>query len=110
MAVIDINEDNFKESVGESTVPVIVDFFADWCGPCQMMKPVFEEISSDYDNKLKFGIVDTDKNAKLSTDNNISGIPCLIIFKDGKEFDRIVGYNAKDALKSKIDSILEKMQ
>jgi thioredoxin 1 len=103
------NDDNFEEQVVNSDLPVIVDFFADWCMPCQMMGPVFEELSSEYEGKLKFAKVDTEKSPAISSHLGIRSLPTLAILKDKKEVARFMGFMDKDALKEKIDSILSKL-
>lgn len=109
MALIHLNSKNFEKEVQESDSPVIIDFWAPWCGPCQMMGPVFEELSKNYEGKLKFIKLNTDEEQELSEQFSIQGIPCLIITNKGKEVNRIVGFAAKEELKQKIDSILEKI-
>lgn len=106
---IEITEENFEKEVEKSDIPVIIDFFADWCGPCQMMKPVFEKLSEGYKGKLKFGKVNTEISPEIAQKYGIQGIPCLIIVKKGKEVDRIVGFSNESMLKQKIDSILNEM-
>jgi thioredoxin 1 len=107
MALIHITKENFDKEIMKSKTPVIVDFWADWCGPCKMMSPVFEELSKDYTGKLKFAKLDTDKEQGVAEKFGISGIPTLIVLKNGKEVDRIVGFAPKPALKQKIDGILK---
>lgn len=104
-----ITKDNFEKEVMQSDTPVIIDFYADWCGPCKMQAPVFEEVSKDYTGKLKFAKLSVEENPRVADQFGITGIPCLIVVKDGKEADRIVGFNTKEALKQKIDTILAKI-
>lgn len=89
--------------------PVLVDFYADWCGPCRMLGPVLEELSNDPDfkGKLEFGKLSTEQYPELAEENAVQGIPCIIIFKDGKEVSRIVGFAPKAIMKSKIKSAFE---
>ncbi|MCK5698981.1 MAG: thioredoxin [Candidatus Aenigmarchaeota archaeon] len=107
--MLELNADNFETEVTNSETPVIIDFWASWCGPCQMMGPVFEELSKDYTGKLKFAKLSTEEQPDLAAKFNISGIPCLIITKQGKEIDRIVGFAPKETMKEKIDAILSKI-
>lgn len=107
--MIEITKENFEKEVKKSAVPVIIDFFADWCGPCQMMKPVFEKISDDYKGKLKFAKVNTENNPELAAKFEVQGIPCLIIANNGKEVDRIVGFMPEIPLKKEIDKILDRI-
>jgi len=104
--VLELNENNFEKEVLKSTLPVIVDFWASWCGPCQMMAPVFEDVSKEFAGKIKFAKLSTEDYSDLAANHDITGIPCLIIFKNGKEAKRIVGYQPKEALKNKIREFL----
>ena len=103
--MMELNNKTFKEQI-EKDEYTIVDFFASWCGPCQMMGPVFEEISKDYEGKLKFVKVNTEDNSSISSQFNITGIPALIITKNGKEVNRLVGFMPKEVLKQKINELL----
>jgi len=105
--MLELNKDNFEKEVKESDKPIIVDYFATWCGPCMAMAPVFEELSKDYEGKLKFAKLNVEDNQELAGQFNIRGIPCLVMFNKGEEVDRIVGSLPKEALKEKIDEILK---
>ena len=107
--MLELNKENFENEVLKSNSPVIIDFWAEWCMPCKMMGPVFEELSKFYGERLKFGKVNTETAPELSSQFGISGIPSLLVINKGEVIDRIVGFNPKDALKQKIDSILEKL-
>lgn len=106
MKPIKITEHNFEEEILESDTPVIIDFYADWCMPCKMMAPVFENLSEEYNGRLKFCKVNTDEYPEISSEFGIQGIPALVIVSDGKEKGRIVGFSSEGALKNKIDRIL----
>ena len=105
--VIELNSDNFEKEVLKSNTLVIIDFFADWCGPCQMMKPVFEKLSANYKGKLNFAKVNTEISPEIAQRYGIQGIPCLVIVKKGEEIGRIVGFSSESMLKQKIDSYLK---
>jgi thioredoxin 1 len=103
---IEINETNFEQEVLSSDKPVLVDFWAPWCGPCKMLSPVIEEISSEYNGKAKVFKVNTDENMSLSAKFQITSIPSLILFKNGEVFQRIVGFRPKGDIKKLIDAAL----
>jgi len=107
MSVININNENFQEEVANSDKIVIIDFYADWCGPCKIMGPIFEEVSKLYNN-LKFVKVSVDENQEISEKYGVQGIPAFLILKKGEVLDRIVGASSKEDFKEKIDSILNK--
>ncbi len=107
--VLEINNENFESEVKQSDIPVIVDFWAEWCGPCKMMAPVFEQLSSDFEGKLKFAKVNVDDNREVASQFGVRGIPCLVVVNKGSEVDRITGYAPKDVLKQKIEDILSKI-
>ena len=106
MTITHLNLENYEKEVVDSDVPVIIDFYADWCGPCKMMEPVFEELSSLYEGKLKFLKLDTQAEEGLAMKFGIQGIPALVLLDKEKELGRIVGFRDEDALKEEIDKIL----
>jgi len=109
--VLELNGGNYEKEVLKSSIPVIVDHWANWCGPCMMLAPAFEKLSNDaaFKNKLKFAKLDVDSSAEIAAKNGIRGIPCLIVFSKGKELGRIVGYASEESLKPKIKEILAKV-
>ncbi len=100
--VLEFTDANFKSEVLDSAVPVMVDFWAPWCGPCRMLAPTIEKLASQFQGKVKVGKMDTDQNMDTPGSLRISSIPTVIIFQGGKEVDRFVGVNPeakfKDAL------------
>jgi len=109
MALENINRVNFEDVVKNSNVPVLLDFWAGWCGPCQMLGPVFEEVSSDYDGKVKFAKVNVDEAREIAMAYGIQSIPTMVLVHKGTEIARFSGALPKDDLKKKIDSILSKI-
>lgn len=93
-----INSENFEKEVLNSEKPVLVDFFADWCGPCKMMAPIVEELATELDGKAKVGKINVDENSDIAVEYNVMSIPTLIVFKNGKEEKRLVGVRDKEEL------------
>ena len=104
--VKEFNEQNFQTEVLESEKPVLVDFWAEWCGPCKQLLPTIDEIANDYENKVIIGKVNVDENQSLAMDYGIRGIPNLLIFKKGKVQKQIVGNVAKSELSSALDELI----
>ena len=103
--VIEVNENNFQQEVLDSTLPVLVDMWAPWCMPCRMVAPTVEKIVKDNSDKLKVCKLNVDDNQNIAVRYNIQGIPALLIFKDGKEHDRIVGAVPPQTIQAKLDKI-----
>ncbi len=104
--VSEVNDSDFEKEVLQSSQPVMVDFWAAWCGPCRALAPVVDEIASEYNGKLKVMKMDVDKNNATPGRYGIRGIPALLIFKDGKVADQIVGFVPKDTISQSITKVL----
>ena len=105
MADLTLTDQNFKSEVLESTIPVLVDFWAEWCHPCKIVGPIVEELATEYAGKLKVGKVDVDKN-QVGGDYGIMSIPTLLIFQNGQVVRSMVGAQSKESFKKEIDSVL----
>lgn len=101
---IEITDANFEELVTKSDKPVLVDFWAEWCGPCRMVGPIVEEISNEYQGKAVVGKVDVDSNPNISMQFGIRNIPTILFFKGGQVVDKQVGAAAKNVLTAKLDA------
>lgn len=104
--VVEVNDANFEEEVKKSDVPVMIDFWAAWCGPCRMIAPFVEEASDVYDGKLKVAKVDVDNNQKIASEYAVMSIPAVMFFKGGEVIDQVIGAVPKKTLFDKIDKVL----
>ncbi len=104
--VLKFTDSNFDVEVTKSSVPVLVDFWAEWCGPCRLMIPILDEVAPAYKGKLKVGKLNVDENQDAPTKFGVMNIPTMIIFKGGKESERIVGAMSKNDLQKKLDRAL----
>lgn len=103
---ITINDGNFEEVVLKAETPVLVDFWAPWCGPCKMVEPVVEELAQEYEGRISFARLNVDGNYQIASQYGIMSIPTLIIFKDGKPVSNLVGFRPKDQLKESLEAAL----
>ena len=101
-----VGDSNFDEVVIKAKTPVLVDFWAPWCGPCRMVAPVVEELAEEYEGRVSFGKVNVDEAPKIASQFGIMSIPTLILFKDGKPVSNIIGFKPKAQLKEELDSTL----
>ncbi len=104
--VVELTDANFDEEVVNSKMPVLVDFWAEWCMPCKMIEPIFVELAGEYDGKVKFGRLNVDGGRQVAIKLGIQAIPTLMIFKDGQVTKAIVGLKSKNDLKAQIDTVL----
>jgi thioredoxin 1 len=102
---VHLTDENFQTEVLESQHPVLVDFWAAWCGPCRMIAPMIEELASEYDGKVKIGKLDVDNNQRVAMQYGIRSIPALLVFKDGKVVDQIIGAVPKGRVVEKLDMV-----
>ena len=104
--ITELNDGNFDQEVINHSGTTLVDFWAPWCGPCRMVAPIVEEIAADYQGKVKVGKLNTDEAPQTAAKFGIRSIPTLIIFKDGKPAEQIVGALPKDQITPKLDTVL----
>ncbi len=106
MGALHVNDENFKKEILESKVPCLVDFWAEWCGPCRRVGPIVEEVATEYGDKFKIAKLNVDEGQKTASAYGVMSIPTLMFFKDGKVSEQIVGAIGKAELKEKIEEHL----
>jgi len=106
--VVHVNQDSFQKTVVDSQKPVLVDFWAEWCGPCKMVAPVIDELAGEYKDKAGFAKINVDENPHLASQFGVMSIPTIMIFKNGKPEQQVIGYKSKSDLKKLLESVLSK--
>ena len=106
VGIIEVNDATFEQEVLQSEQPVLVDFWAAWCGPCKALAPIVDEVAGEYSGKLKVAKMDVDRNSSTPMRYGIRGIPALLLFKEGKVADQIVGYVPKDTIDRSIHKVI----
>ncbi len=104
--IVTLTQDNFSKEVLESATPVLVDFWAEWCGPCKMIAPVLDELAGEYDGRVKIGKVNVDNDQALAAQYNVRAIPTLLLFKQGQVAEQVVGLRGKRDLAASFDRLL----
>jgi thioredoxin 1 len=104
--MIVLDEENFEEKVLKNKKPVLVDFWAPWCGPCQMLTPIIEKLAEEFEGKIVVSKLNVDENQIIASQYEISAIPALYIFKNGKIIEKIIGFHSKKDLSKKINTII----
>ena len=105
-AIFEVNDSNFDQDVLKSDQPVLVDFWAAWCGPCRAIAPIVDELAQQFQGKIKVGKMDVDRNSATPMRYKVTGIPTLLVFKGGQVVEQLVGYRPKDAIQQAWKSIL----
>jgi thioredoxin 1 len=103
--IINLTQDNFAKEVLESSTPILVDFWAEWCGPCKMIAPVLDELAQEYDGRVKIGKVNIDNEQGLAAEYGVRAIPTLLLFQNGQVAEQIVGLKSKRDLKNSFDKV-----
>ncbi|MGH8024635.1 MAG: thioredoxin [Limisphaerales bacterium] len=103
--IVTLTQENFATEVLQSPKPVLVDFWAEWCGPCKMIGPLLEELAAEYDGKVKIGKINTDEQQQLASQYGINSIPTLLFFKNGQVVNQMIGARGKRDFKAALDSV-----
>lgn len=103
--IVTLTTENFEQEVVKSSTPVLVDFWAEWCGPCKMIAPVLDELATEYGGKVKIGKVNIDDHQGLAVQYRINSIPTLLFFKNGQIVDQVIGSKSKKDFKAKLDQL-----
>lgn len=106
MSLVHLDDKNFEDEVIKSKLPVLVDFFAEWCGPCKMAAPIMEELGNDFEGKINIGKLDVDAAINIAAKFGVQSIPTVIMFKDGKEVERKVGFGGRSPYEEMIKKVL----
>ncbi|MEE9286331.1 MAG: thioredoxin [Dehalococcoidia bacterium] len=104
--LIEVTDSNFDDTVVNASTPVVVDFWAVWCGPCRMIAPIVEELAGEYDGKVQFAKLNVDENPGVSMKYGIRSIPTLLVFKDGQPVDQIIGAVPKREVQKRVEAVL----
>ncbi|MFC1846214.1 thioredoxin [Chloroflexota bacterium] len=104
--ISNVDQSSFQQTVLDSSKPVLVDFWAEWCGPCKAITPVVEELAKEYAGKVEFAKVNVDQAPTLASGYGVMSIPTIIVFKDGKPANQVIGFKSKDDLKKLLDSVI----
>jgi thioredoxin 1 len=103
--IVTLTQDNFEKEVLQSPKPVLVDFWAEWCGPCKMIAPLLDELATEYDGKVKIAKINTDEQQQLASQYRVSSIPTLLFFKNGQVVNQMIGARGKRDFKAALDSV-----
>jgi thioredoxin 1 len=106
--IVQVNQDSFQKTVLEAEKPVLVDFWAEWCGPCKMVAPVIDELAGEYKDKAGFAKINVDESPKLASQFGVMSIPTIMVFKNGKPQQQAIGFKSKNDLKKMLDGVIDK--